>query len=81
MLRAMVLLWSMEYQRREHFDQVLQDLASFTAGKLNISLARARRMQLPSEITQGMPRHSHKAIDDARGYGVILRNVLKAAKI
>lgn len=57
------------------------DLASFTAGKLNIPLARARRMQLPPEITQGMPGHSHKAIDDARGYGVILRNVLKATKI
>ncbi len=57
------------------------DLASFTAGKLNIPLAKARRMQLPPEITQGMPGHSHKAIDDARGYGVILRNTLKAAKI
>jgi hypothetical protein len=54
------------------------DLASFTAGKLNIPLAQARRMQLPPEITKGMPEHSHKAIDDARGYGVILRNVLKA---
>lgn len=56
------------------------DLASFTAGRLNIPLARARRMHLPPEITQGMPGHSHKAIDDARGYGVILRNVLKATK-
>lgn len=53
------------------------DLASFTAGKLNIPLARSRRMQLPPKITEGMPEHSHKAIDDARGYGVILRNVLK----
>lgn len=57
------------------------DLASFTAGKLNIPLARSRRMQLPPEITRGMPAHSHKAIDDARGYGVILRNTLKATKI
>lgn len=56
------------------------DLASFTAGKLNIPLARARRMQLPPEITRGMPEHSHKAIDDARGYGAILRNVLKAVR-
>lgn len=57
------------------------DLASFAAGKLYIPLARARRMQLPPEITKGMPEHSHKAIDDARGYGVILRNVLKATKL
>jgi DNA polymerase III alpha subunit (gram-positive type) len=64
----------------EDFEPVQRtlDLASFTAGRLNIPLARARRMQLPPEITQGMPSHSHKAIDDARGYGVILRNVLKA---
>lgn len=67
----------------EDFDPMQRtlDLASFTAGKLNIPLARSRRMQLPQEITQGMPGHSHKAIDDARGYGVILRNTLKAAKI
>lgn len=64
----------------EDFEPVQRtlDLASFTAGKLNIPLAKARRMQLPPEITQGMPDHSHKAIDDARGYGVILRNALKA---
>jgi len=63
----------------EDFEPVQRtlDLASFTAGKLNIPLAKARRMQLPPEITQGMPGHSHKAIDDARGYGAILRNVLK----
>ncbi|HSW74908.1 MAG TPA: 3'-5' exoribonuclease [Candidatus Saccharimonadales bacterium] len=63
----------------EDFEPVQRtlDLASFTAGTLNIPLAKARRMQLPPEITQGMPSHSHKAIDDARGYGAILRNVLK----
>lgn len=52
------------------------DLASLTAGLLSIPLAQSRRMQLPPEITKGMPEHSHAAIDDARGYGVILRNVL-----
>lgn len=66
----------------EDFEPVQRtlDLASLAAGRLNIPLARARRMQLPQEITQGMPEHSHKAIDDARGYGVILRNVLKAGR-
>jgi len=63
----------------EDFEPVQRtlDLASFTAGKLNTPLAKARRMQLPPEMTQDMPNHSHKAIDDARGYGVLLRNVLK----
>jgi DNA polymerase III alpha subunit (gram-positive type) len=54
------------------------DLASFTAGKLNIPLNRSRRSQLDATLKAGMPNHSHLAIDDARGYGVILRNVLKA---
>lgn len=67
----------------EDFEPVQRtlDLTSFTAGKLNIPLARARRMQLPPEITKGMPGHSHKAIDDAIGYGAILRNVLKATQV
>lgn len=53
------------------------DLASFTAGKIGIPLNRARRSQLPASLKKGMPPHSHKAIDDARGYGVLLRNILK----
>jgi len=62
-------------------DQLVQrtlDLASFTSGYLTLPLAQSRRMQLSPELTKGMPEHSHKAIDDARGYGVILRNVLAA---
>jgi DNA polymerase III alpha subunit (gram-positive type) len=53
------------------------DLASFTAGKLNLPLSRSRSSQIPERFLTGMPEHSHKAIDDARGYGVILRNLLK----
>jgi DNA polymerase III alpha subunit (gram-positive type) len=54
------------------------DLPSFAAGKLNIPLSKSARPQLPDPLKIGMPEHSHKAIDDARGYGVILRNLLKA---
>lgn len=57
------------------------DLASFTAGRFNLLLAESRRRQLPPELTQGMPVHSHKALDDARGYGVILRNALRIENI
>ena len=53
------------------------DLPSFAAGKLNVSLSRSARPQLPESLRVGMPEHSHKAIDDAQGYGVILRNLLK----
>lgn len=54
------------------------DLASFTAGRLNAPLSRARRSQLADKYKEGMPPHSHKAIDDARGYGVLLRNILNS---
>lgn len=53
------------------------DLASFTAGKFDLPLGRSRRSQLPETLLAGMPDHSHTAIDDARGYGVMLRNMLK----
>lgn len=53
------------------------DLASLAAGKYNLPLDKARRMQLPDVLTAGMPEHTHRAIDDARGYGVLLRNILK----
>lgn len=53
------------------------DLASFCAGKLHRPLNQSRPSQIPSNFLVDMPEHSHKAIDDARGYGVILRNLLK----
>ena len=53
------------------------DLASFTAGKFNLPLSHSRSVHLPEHLLAGMPEHSHKAIDDARGYGVILRNILR----
>jgi DNA polymerase III alpha subunit (gram-positive type) len=54
------------------------DIASFSAGKFNIPLSRARGDQIPDQFREGMPEHSHNALDDARGYGVILRNMLRA---
>lgn len=56
------------------------DLASFTAGKLGLPLSRAHRSHLPASLRSGAPEHSHKAIDDARGYGVLLRNILQTSK-
>ena len=55
------------------------DMASFSAGKFNLPLSRARGNQLPASFRDGMPEHSHKAIDDARGYGVILRGILMSS--
>ncbi len=57
--------------------QRVLDLASFAAGKFNLPLSQAARPQLPASLKVGMPEHSHRAIDDARGYGVMLRNILK----
>jgi DNA polymerase III alpha subunit (gram-positive type) len=52
------------------------DLSSFIAGKFGLTLSQAKRNKLPEWMKAGMPEHSHNALDDARGYGVLLRNVL-----
>lgn len=59
---------------------VTLDLSSFIAGKYNLELTKAHRQHLPTWMKAGMPEHSHNAMEDARGYGVILRNILKRAK-
>ncbi|HEU4966881.1 MAG TPA: 3'-5' exoribonuclease [Candidatus Saccharimonadales bacterium] len=53
------------------------DLASFISGKFGRTLQGSRRSRLPSWLRQGMPEHSHNALDDARGFGVILRHALR----
>ena len=54
------------------------DIASYIAGKYDLRLEDSKRHTMPDELKIGMPIHSHNALDDARGYGVILRNVLQA---
>ncbi|HEY4161297.1 MAG TPA: hypothetical protein VGM08_04515 [Candidatus Saccharimonadales bacterium] len=61
----------------EHGATVTLDLSSYIAGKFDIPLEKAHRKYLPDWMREGMPAHSHNAMEDARGYGVILRNVLK----
>ena len=58
--------------------QKILDLASFTAGRLGLPLNLAVGSRLPESLKVGMPEHSHLAIDDARGHGVVLRNVFQA---
>ncbi len=52
------------------------DITSFTAGKFERSLNESKRKNFPKWISRGMPEHSHNALDDARGYAVVLRNIL-----
>ena len=53
------------------------DLQSYISGKFGLSTWNAHRKNMPAWMREGMPNHTHNALDDARGYGVILRNVLK----
>ena len=53
------------------------DLRSFVAGKYNLTLNQARRINLPDELTAGMPEHTHNAMEDAQGYAIMLRNIFK----
>lgn len=53
------------------------DLSSFIAGRFGFTYKNATRTRLPEELRKHMPIHSHNALDDARGFGVILRNALQ----
>ena len=57
------------------------DLRSYIAGKYGLTFNASTRTKLPSSLTKGMPAHTHKAIDDAIGYGVLLRKVLKTSSL
>lgn len=52
------------------------DISSFIAGKYDKPLGQSIRQELPMWMQQGMPEHTHNALDDARGYAAILRNIL-----
>lgn len=52
------------------------DLKSYVAGSLNLSFNNAKRVKWPTYLTQGMPEHSHNALDDAIGYAVVLRKLI-----
>lgn len=52
------------------------DLRSFIAGKYGLSFDNSTRTKLPASLTEGMAEHTHRAIDDAAGYGFLLRTVL-----
>jgi DNA polymerase III alpha subunit (gram-positive type) len=52
------------------------DIRSFIAGKYDLSFKNASRVNLPAVLTEGMPEHTHRAIDDAIGYGYLLRKLV-----
>lgn len=64
------------FQRLSEGYEATLDISSFIAGKYGLSLKQSTRRQLPDWMKQGMPHHSHNALEDARGYAVILRNIL-----
>ncbi len=64
------------FKRMSEGYEAALDISSFISGKYNMSLKQSARRQLPEWMKQGMPHHSHNALEDARGYAVILRNVL-----
>lgn len=53
------------------------DIRSFISGRFKRSLVESSRGNLPKSLLKNMPEHSHNALDDAKGYAVILRNILR----
>lgn len=52
------------------------DLKSYVAGKYGLPFEKAKRVHWPEDVTEGMPEHTHNALDDAQGYAVVLRNLI-----
>jgi DNA polymerase III alpha subunit (gram-positive type) len=52
------------------------DLASYISGKFNLEINKSTRRQLPDWMKEGMPEYVHNAVEDARGFSFILRNIL-----
>lgn len=52
------------------------DLKSYVAGKYNLPFDKAKRIYWPDQVTKNMPEHTHNALDDAKGYAVVLRNLI-----
>ena len=52
------------------------DVASFSSGKLKLSLAESSPNKLPQSLRQVTNQHSHNALEDAKELATILRNLL-----
>jgi DNA polymerase III alpha subunit (gram-positive type) len=53
------------------------DIRSYVAGKFNFTYDNSSRLKWPTWLIEDMPKHTHKAIDDAAGYAFILRKIIK----
>ena len=54
------------------------DLKTMAATIMKVPYREAMKRKMPKEWFVGAPKHSHKAVDDARGQGVMLVNMLRA---
>lgn len=52
------------------------DLRSYITGKFSLEFADSGRRDYPKEFIGVMPMHTHRAIDDALGYAILLRTLL-----
>lgn len=52
------------------------DIKSYVAGKYGLSFDKAKRIYWPKKLTEGMPTHTHNALDDAIGYAIVLRKLI-----
>ena len=53
------------------------DLKSYISAKYAKSINDSDVSNLPKNLLEGSPEHSHKSIDDAIGYAFVLRNILR----
>lgn len=54
------------------------DIKTLAAAKLKVPYNMATKRNMPKKWFEGCPPHTHKAIDDAIGQGILFLNILEA---
>ena len=52
------------------------DIKTLTSERLNLDFKEATKRNMPKNWFRNAPKHTHDALDDARGQGVLLMNIL-----
>jgi hypothetical protein len=53
------------------------DIKTLAAAKLGVAYPHATKRNMPKKWFEGCPPHTHKALDDAIGQGILFLNILK----
>ncbi|MHA2062856.1 MAG: 3'-5' exoribonuclease domain-containing protein [Candidatus Thorarchaeota archaeon] len=75
-----VYWYLMKFVGRSVFSFSALDIKTFAMAALNSNYRQATKRNMPKEWFKGAPKHTHLALDDAIGQGILFCNILKEAR-